>query len=82
VQAIKLRIKSGNKWRVEEAFGWMKTIGGLRKTRYRGRTGSTRRATPLLCIPQTWLDWGLCSSRFIALLKAALARAPPGRIER
>jgi transposase len=22
---------------VEEAFGWMKTIGGLRKTRYRGR---------------------------------------------
>ena len=21
---------------VEEAFGWMKTIGGLRKTRYRG----------------------------------------------
>jgi len=23
--------------RVEEAFGWMKTIGGLRKTRYRGR---------------------------------------------
>jgi len=23
--------------RVEETFGWMKTIGGLRKTRYRGR---------------------------------------------
>ncbi len=23
--------------RVEEAVGWMKTIGGLRKTRYRGR---------------------------------------------
>ena len=23
--------------RVEEAFGWMKTIGGLRRTRYRGR---------------------------------------------
>ena len=23
--------------KVEEAFGWMKTIGGLRKTRYRGR---------------------------------------------
>jgi len=22
---------------VEEALGWMKTIGGLRKTRYRGR---------------------------------------------
>jgi IS5 family transposase len=22
--------------RVEEAFGWMKTIGGLRRTRYRG----------------------------------------------
>jgi len=23
--------------RIEEAFGWMKTLGGLRKTRYRGR---------------------------------------------
>ena len=23
--------------RIEEAFGWMKTIGGLRQTRYRGR---------------------------------------------
>ncbi len=23
--------------RVEETFGWMKTIGGLRRTRYRGR---------------------------------------------
>jgi hypothetical protein len=22
--------------RIEEAFGWMKTIGGQRKTRYRG----------------------------------------------
>ena len=22
--------------RVEEIFGWMKTVGGLRKTRYRG----------------------------------------------
>ena len=27
--------------RVEEIFGWMKTVGGLRRTRYRGvaRTG-------------------------------------------
>jgi IS5 family transposase len=23
--------------RVEEIFGWMKTVGGLRRTRYRGR---------------------------------------------
>ena len=23
--------------RVEQAFGWMKTVGGLRRTRYRGR---------------------------------------------
>ena len=23
--------------RIEEVFGWMKTVGGLRKTRYRGR---------------------------------------------
>lgn len=30
----------GSQWirkRVEETFGWMKTIGGLRRTRYRGR---------------------------------------------
>jgi len=31
--AISQRIRK----RIEEAFGWMKTIGGLRKTRYRGR---------------------------------------------
>ncbi len=31
--AISQRIRK----RVEEAFGWMKTIGGLRETRYRGR---------------------------------------------
>ena len=23
--------------RIEEEFGWMKTVGGLRKTRYRAR---------------------------------------------
>ena len=31
--AISQRVRK----RIEEAFGWMKTIGGLRKTRYRGR---------------------------------------------
>jgi len=31
--AVSQRIRK----KVEEAFGWMKTIGGLRKTRYRGR---------------------------------------------
>ncbi len=31
--AISQRIRK----RVEEVFGWMKTVGGLRKTRYRGR---------------------------------------------
>jgi IS5 family transposase len=31
--AVSQRIRK----RVEEAFGWMKTIGGMRKTRYRGR---------------------------------------------
>ena len=30
--AVSLRIRK----RIEEAFGWMKTIGGLRKTRHRG----------------------------------------------
>ena len=35
--AVSLRIRK----RVEEIFGWMKTVGGLRRTRYRGlaRTG-------------------------------------------
>ena len=35
--AVSLRIRK----RVEEVFGWMKTVGGLRRTRYRGvaRTG-------------------------------------------
>ena len=31
--AVNLRIRE----RVEEVFGWMKTMGGLRRTRYRGR---------------------------------------------
>jgi transposase/IS5 family transposase len=31
--AVSQRIRK----RIEEAFGWMKTIGGFRKTRYRGR---------------------------------------------
>ena len=30
--AVSLRIRK----RVEEVFGWMKTVGGLRRTRYRG----------------------------------------------
>ncbi|MCY4522064.1 MAG: transposase, partial [Caldilineaceae bacterium] len=35
--AVSLRLRK----RVEEIFGWMKTVGGLRRTRYRGvaRTG-------------------------------------------
>jgi hypothetical protein len=35
--AISQRVRK----RVEEIFGWMKTVGGFRKTRYRGveRTG-------------------------------------------
>ena len=31
--AVSQRIRK----RIEETFGWMKTVGGLRKTRYRGR---------------------------------------------
>jgi hypothetical protein len=30
-------ISSIKRKRIEEPFGWMKTIGGLRKTRHRGR---------------------------------------------
>ena len=29
---VSLRVRK----RIEEVFGWMKTVGGLRKTRYRG----------------------------------------------
>jgi transposase len=31
------RISSFKRKRIEEPFGWMKTVGGLRKTRHRGR---------------------------------------------
>jgi hypothetical protein len=31
------RISKTNRKRIEEPFGWMKTIGGLRKTWHRGR---------------------------------------------
>jgi hypothetical protein len=31
------RISPGKRKRIEEPFGWRKTIGGLRKTRHRGR---------------------------------------------
>jgi IS5 family transposase len=36
-RVTRLRISQRIRTRVEEAFGWMKTIGGLRKTRYHGR---------------------------------------------
>jgi transposase len=32
------RISTIKRKRIEEPFGWMKTVGGLRKTRHRGRT--------------------------------------------
>ena len=34
------RLKVPNLFRqqIEEAFGWIKTVGGLRKTRHRGRS--------------------------------------------
>jgi hypothetical protein len=31
------RISTIKRRRIEEPFGWMKTVGGLRKTRHRGR---------------------------------------------
>jgi len=31
------RISTIKRKRIEEPFGWMKTVGGLRKTRHRGR---------------------------------------------
>jgi len=31
------RVSTINRKRIEEPFGWMKTVGGLRKTRHRGR---------------------------------------------
>ena len=32
--------------RVEEIFGWMKTVGGFRRTRYRGVERTGRRGSP------------------------------------
>ena len=42
--------------RVEEIFGWMKTVGGFRRTRYRGveRTGLAGYLWPRLT---TWWGW-------------------------
>jgi transposase len=48
--------------RVEEIFGWMKTIGGLRKTRYRGRA-------------KTWTAAYLVASAYNLLRAARLTRA-------
>ena len=38
------RVSQRIRKRVEEIFGWMKTVGGFRKTRYRGvdKTGTSR----------------------------------------
>jgi hypothetical protein len=41
--AVSQRIRK----RVEESFGWMKTVGGLRKTRVRG-IGRTQHAASLV----------------------------------
>jgi len=50
--------------RIEEIFGWMKTVGGFRKTRYRGvdepswrRAGWARRTT--WCAWRSWRSEGL-----------------------
>ena len=45
--------------RVEEIFGWMKTVGGFRRTRYRGldRTGL---AGYLVARAYTWCGWRSC----------------------
>ena len=45
--------------RVEEIFGWMKTVGGFRRTRYRGveRTGL---AEYFVATATTWCGWPTC----------------------
>jgi transposase len=53
--------------RIEEIFGWMKTIGGFRKTRYKGRERTQLAAEivgaayNLLRIAKLKPDWGLVS---------------------
>ena len=39
------RVSQGIRKRIEEIFGWLKTVGGLRKSRYIGRA---RIAAPML----------------------------------
>ena len=42
--------------RIEEAFGWIKTVGGLAKTKLIGQAKLTGQA--LLCLPPTtWCAW-------------------------
>jgi hypothetical protein len=36
LRPIRAMVDSRRQKRVEEVFGWMKTVRGLRKTRYRG----------------------------------------------
>ena len=45
--------------RVEEVFGWMKTVGGFRRTRYRGVERTAWPDTWWLR-PTTWCDWPIC----------------------
>ena len=49
---VSLRIRK----RVEEIFGWMQTVGGLRRTRYRGvdRTGLVGYLVATAYNPTTW----------------------------
>ncbi|MDB6019248.1 MAG: tnp23 [Pedosphaera sp.] len=52
--------------RVEEIFGWMKTVGGLRKTRYRGIERT-----------QAWVYFVAGAYNLLRMTRLALS-APPG----
>jgi IS5 family transposase len=41
----RLQVESTEPKRIEEAFGWAKTIGGMRRTRFRGVPRTTLAAT-------------------------------------
>ncbi len=45
--------------RLEEVFGWMKTVGGLRRTRYRGVERTGWLGTLWLGLT-TWCVWRTC----------------------
>ena len=54
--------------RIEEAFGWIKTVGGLAKTQLIGQAKLTGQA--LLCFaPSTWCAWTASAAAGVRIMR-------------